>query len=140
MSEDKSGKLVKEDTEWREKLTPEQYAVTRKAGTERAFTGPWVNEHRDGTYKCICCGAPLFRSETKYESGSGWPSFYEPIEKDAVEEHADDSHNMRRTEVVCAKCDAHLGHVFPDGPRPTGLRYCMNGTALDFKPDNASGD
>ncbi|MBO6635196.1 MAG: peptide-methionine (R)-S-oxide reductase MsrB, partial [Parvibaculum sp.] len=94
MSEDKSGKLVKEDTEWREKLTPEQYAVTRKAGTERAFTGPWVNEHRDGTYKCICCGAPLFRSETKYESGSGWPSFYEPIEKDAVEEHADDSHNM----------------------------------------------
>jgi peptide-methionine (R)-S-oxide reductase len=140
MADDKSRKIEKNDSEWREKLTPEQYAVTREAGTERAFTGPWVNEHRDGIYKCVCCGAPLFRSETKYESGSGWPSFYEPIDKGAVEEHADDSHNMRRTEVVCATCDAHLGHVFPDGPRPTGLRYCMNGTALDFKPDDASGD
>lgn len=125
----------KNDDQWREKLTPEQYAVTREAGTERAFTGPWLDEHRAGTFKCVCCGEPLFRSETKYESGSGWPSFYAPIDKDAVGEHTDESHNMRRTEVVCAKCDAHLGHVFPDGPRPTGLRYCMNGTALDFDPD-----
>ena len=135
---DTKQKLDKADDEWRSKLTPEQYAVTRQAGTERAFTGPWVNEHRDGTYTCICCGEPLFRSDTKYESGSGWPSFYAPIEPGAVDEHSDDSHNMRRTEVVCAKCDAHLGHVFPDGPRPTGLRYCMNGTALDFKPDDTS--
>ena len=135
---DTKQKLDKADDEWRSTLTPEQYAVTRQAGTERAFTGPWVNEHREGTYTCICCGEPLFRSDTKYESGSGWPSFYAPIEPGAVDEHNDDSHNMRRTEVVCAKCDAHLGHVFPDGPRPTGLRYCMNGTALDFKPDDTS--
>lgn len=135
---DTKQKLDKADDEWRSTLTPEQYAVTRQAGTERAFTGPWVNEHREGTYTCICCGEELFRSDTKYESGSGWPSFYAPVAQGAVEEHHDDSHNMRRTEVVCAKCDAHLGHVFPDGPRPTGLRYCMNGTALDFKPDDAS--
>ncbi|MDO9126163.1 peptide-methionine (R)-S-oxide reductase MsrB [Parvibaculum sp.] len=135
---DTKQKLDKADDEWRSTLTPEQYAVTRQAGTERAFTGPWVNEHREGTYTCICCGEPLFRSDTKYESGSGWPSFYAPIQQGAVDEHNDDSHNMRRTEVVCAKCDAHLGHVFPDGPRPTGLRYCMNGTALDFKPDDTS--
>ena len=131
-------KVEKEDTEWRSKLTPEQYAVTRQGGTDRAFTGPWLNEHRNGTYNCVCCGAPLFHSRTKYESGSGWPSFYTPLDPEAVDEHSDDSHNMRRTEVVCAKCDAHLGHVFPDGPQPTGLRYCMNGTALDFKADDTS--
>jgi peptide-methionine (R)-S-oxide reductase len=135
MAENKSDKTAENDAEWREKLTPEQYAITREAGTERAFTGPWLDEHRAGTFKCVCCGEPLFRSETKYESGSGWPSFYEPISKEAVSERVDDSHGMRRTEVVCAKCNAHLGHVFPDGPRPTGLRYCMNGTALDFDPD-----
>ncbi|MAM95397.1 peptide-methionine (R)-S-oxide reductase MsrB [Parvibaculum sp.] len=135
MAQNKSDKTAENDAEWREKLTPEQYAITREAGTERAFTGPWLDEHRAGTFKCVCCGEPLFRSETKYESGSGWPSFYEPISKEAVSERVDDSHGMRRTEVVCAKCNAHLGHVFPDGPRPTGLRYCMNGTALDFDPD-----
>lgn len=135
MAQNKSDKTAENDAEWREKLTPEQYAITREAGTERAFTGPWLDEHRAGTFKCVCCGEPLFRSETKYESGSGWPSFYEPISKEAVSERVDDGHGMRRTEVVCAKCNAHLGHVFPDGPRPTGLRYCMNGTALDFDPD-----
>jgi len=135
MAQNKSDKTAENDAEWREKLTPEQYAITREAGTERAFTGPWLDEHRAGTFKCVCCGEPLFRSETKYESGSGWPSFYEPISKEAVSERVDDGYGMRRTEVVCAKCNAHLGHVFPDGPRPTGLRYCMNGTALDFDPD-----
>lgn len=131
-------KLEKADAEWRSELTPEQYAIARQGGTERAFTGPWVNEHRDGTYNCVCCGEPLFHSRTKFESGSGWPSFYTPLNPEAVDEHSDDSHNMRRTEATCAKCDAHLGHIFPDGPQPTGLRYCMNGTALDFKPDDTS--
>ncbi len=125
--------VVKTDEEWRRELTPEQYRVARKHGTERAFTGPNWDQKAAGEYDCVCCGAPLFTSDTKYESGTGWPSFYAPIEPDAVAEHADRSLFMRRTEVRCARCDAHLGHVFPDGPDPTGLRYCMNGTALDFK-------
>jgi peptide-methionine (R)-S-oxide reductase len=129
-----SPKVSKSDAEWRKQLTPEQYYVTRQHGTERAFTGPYWNEKRDGSYSCVCCGAPLFEAETKFESGTGWPSFFAPANKDAVGEHEDRSFFMRRTEVRCASCEAHLGHVFPDGPKPTGLRYCMNGTALSFTP------
>ncbi|MDE2363641.1 MAG: peptide-methionine (R)-S-oxide reductase MsrB [Hyphomicrobiales bacterium] len=128
-------KIVKTDAEWRKQLTPEQYRVAREHGTERAFTGPSWDEKRAGEYVCVCCGAPLFSSETKFESGTGWPSFYAPENKGAVSEHEDRSWFMRRTEVRCARCDAHLGHVFPDGPAPTGLRYCMNGTAMIFKPE-----
>jgi peptide-methionine (R)-S-oxide reductase len=129
-------KVKKNDDEWRKELTPEQYEVTRHHGTERAFTGPYWNEKGAGTYKCICCGTPLFRSETKYDSGTGWPSFYQPISEDVVATKSDTSMGMRRTEALCAKCDAHLGHVFEDGPAPTGLRYCMNGTALDLERDD----
>ena len=131
-------KIKKTDEEWRAQLTPEQYHVTREAGTERAFTGPYWDSKDKGTYKCVACGTPLFRSETKYDSGTGWPSFYQPVAPDAVEERADNSLFMRRTEVVCATCEAHLGHVFNDGPEPTGLRYCMNGTALDLDTDDES--
>ncbi len=130
-------KIVKSDAEWRRILTPDQYRVARQQGTERAFTGPYWDEHREGLYRCVSCGEPLFRSETKFDSGTGWPSFYAPVESEAVEEHVDRSHDMVRTEALCARCDAHLGHIFPDGPRPTGLRYCMNGTALKFEPDRA---
>jgi peptide-methionine (R)-S-oxide reductase len=130
-------KIRKSDAEWRAQLTPEQYYVTREHGTERAFTGPFWNEKRAGLYTCICCGTALFRSETKFDSGTGWPSYYQPISAEAVTEVEDRSWFMRRTEIRCAACDAHLGHVFKDGPRPTGLRYCMNGTALDFHPDEA---
>jgi peptide-methionine (R)-S-oxide reductase len=128
-----SEKIKKSESEWQKELSPEQFQVTRKAGTEPAFTGKYYKTKDPGTYTCVCCGQPLFSSETKYESGSGWPSFYQPLDQNAVEEHTDESHGMRRTEVRCAKCDAHLGHVFLDGPRPTGLRYCMNSASLDLK-------
>lgn len=131
MSEPK--KVEKPASEWRKELTPEQFHVTREHGTERPFSHPYNQEKREGTYRCVCCGKPLFSSKAKYESGSGWPSFYEPTSKDAVSEHGDGSLSMSRTEIRCAACEAHLGHVFPDGPRPTGLRYCMNGAALSFE-------
>jgi peptide-methionine (R)-S-oxide reductase len=127
-------KVVKTNEEWRRQLTPEQYHVRREHGTERAFTGPYWNEKSSGMYHCVCCGAPLFSSDTKFDSGTGWPSFWAPVAKDAVDEHDDQSWFMKRTEVRCASCDAHLGHVFADGPKPTGARYCMNGTALKFVP------
>jgi len=125
-------KVEKTDAEWRSQLTPEQYYVTRQHGTERPFTSKLLEEKRTGMFHCVACNAPLFSSDTKFESGTGWPSFYAPISKDAVKEITDSSHGMVRTEIRCANCDAHLGHVFPDGPRPTGQRYCMNGCALDF--------
>jgi peptide-methionine (R)-S-oxide reductase len=125
-------KIAKSDADWRKELTPAQYHVTREHGTERAFTGPYWNEKTSGLYACVCCGNPLFSSTTKFDSGTGWPSFWAPLDKGAVDEHDDVSLFMRRTEVRCAACDAHLGHVFPDGPKPTGARYCMNGTALKF--------
>ena len=132
------GRTVKSDAEWRQVLTPEQYRVTRKHGTERAFSHPYAEEKREGMYRCVCCGAPLFGSDTKFDSGTGWPSFYAPAEGGAVSEHDDSSFFMRRTEVRCAKCEAHLGHVFPDGPNPTGLRYCINGVALKHDTEDQS--
>ena len=125
-------KIVKSDIEWREQLTPEQYYVVRKHGTERAFSGPNWDTKELGLYRCVGCGRPLFSSETKFESGTGWPSFWEPIDKNAVARHKDRTFFMNRTEIRCAGCDSHLGHVFGDGPQPTGMRYCMNGTAMAF--------
>ncbi len=130
-----TSKVVKPDAEWKAQLSPEAYRVTRKHGTERPWTTHDKFPKAPGTFTCICCGAPLFDQATKFESGTGWPSFYRPIEG-AVEEQEDRSWLMRRTEVHCARCEAHLGHVFPDGPQPTGLRYCLNGVALDFEPQD----
>lgn len=132
-------KIAKTEAEWRAELTPEQFHIARQAGTERAFTGPYWNDHRAGLYECVACGAPLFRSETKFDSGTGWPSFFQPVAADAVEAISDRAYGMVRTEVRCTTCESHLGHVFNDGPRPTGLRYCMNGTALKLEPDDKHG-
>ena len=126
--------IVKTDAEWRQQLSPEAYRVTRQHGTERAFTSPLNAEKRDGIFACICCGTPVFETASKFDSGTGWPSYAAPIDAAAVSEHDDSSFFMRRTEVQCGQCAAHLGHVFPDGPKPTGLRYCINGVALQFKP------
>jgi peptide-methionine (R)-S-oxide reductase len=127
-------RIKKSDAEWKAQLSPEAYKVARKHGTERAFTSPLNAEKREGVYHCVGCGEPVFASDAKFDSGTGWPSFYKPAASDAIEEQEDRVFFMKRTEVHCARCEAHLGHVFPDGPQPTGLRYCINGVALDFEP------
>ncbi|MAI79700.1 MAG: peptide-methionine (R)-S-oxide reductase [Deltaproteobacteria bacterium] len=138
MSDSASKPAKKTNEEWKKVLSAEQYAVTREAGTEPPFTGEYCSNKQAGVYRCICCGANLFSSETKYESHSGWPSYWKPVGESAVAEHTDQSHGMVRTEVTCSTCDAHLGHVFPDGPKPTGLRYCINSLSLDFKEGEES--
>ena len=130
---DRKRDIEKTDAEWRATLTPEQYRIMREKGTERAFTGAYVDNHEHGTYRCAACHEPLFESDTKYDSGSGWPSFFQPLKKDAVDTDEDRTHGMTRVEVMCRKCGAHLGHVFNDGPKPTGLRYCINSASLDFQ-------
>ncbi len=135
MNDDRTsgGDMPHTDEQWRAKLTPEQYHILREHGTERAFTGKYWNEHSSGVYHCAACGAELFDADTKYDSGTGWPSFYQPIARERVEQRSDDSLAMRRVEVLCARCHSHLGHVFDDGPKPTGLRYCLNSASLDLE-------
>ena len=132
-------KITKTEAEWKKQLTPEQYEVTRKKGTERAFSGEYYDSKEEGVYRCICCGNALFRSKTKYESGTGWPSFWEPISAEGIKTEEDHSHGMRRVEAMCAACEAHLGHVFPDGPAPTGLRYCINSASLKLEKEGEEG-
>ncbi|MEP3045831.1 MAG: peptide-methionine (R)-S-oxide reductase MsrB [Roseibium sp.] len=133
MTEDVPDKVQKTTADWMKQLTPEQFYVTRQSGTERPFTGPYWDSNDVGRYDCVCCSAPLFLSDTKFDAGCGWPSFFQAAHPDAITELVDNAHGMTRTEIRCTRCDAHLGHVFPDGPQPTGLRYCMNGNAMQFE-------
>ncbi|HEX7070821.1 MAG TPA: peptide-methionine (R)-S-oxide reductase MsrB [Rhodothermales bacterium] len=133
-------KVRKSEEEWQRELTAEQYRILRQKGTEPAFTGDLLNVKEEGVYKCAACGMPLFTSDAKYESGSGWPSFYKPVSEENIETEEDLSHGMRRTEILCASCESHLGHVFPDGPRPTGLRFCVNSASLKFEPMPEEGE
>ena len=137
--DDSAERVEKTEAEWRAELTPEQYRVTREAGTERAYSGEYCSTKTPGTYLCICCGSPLFRSDAKFESGCGWPSFFEPLEGANLVELTDETHGMQRTEIRCRKCEAHLGHVFPDGPPPTGLRYCINSVSLQMESGTEPG-